>query len=243
MQQVILKQLIKIGEHMLVDEKQAHHLLHVMRIKDQSSILIVDNSNMIYEGQVIIKGKEIYVLANKEVIKIEDNIRINLYVALIKKDKWEFMLQKCCELGVHSITPVMCKRVVVKVSDEKLSNKYERWNKIVWEACKQCNRSDIPIVNEIVNLDELACNDDANICAYEKEETTTSLGSYLKKHHDAKSISIVIGCEGGFEESEITVLNNKGYNCVSLGKRILRAETAACAAVANTHFYFDLKGV
>ena len=152
----------------------------------------------------------------------EDNeldIDITVILALIKNDKFDFAVQKLTELGVKRIVPYLAKRSVVKPG--KGNNKQERLTKIAREASEQSHRNCIPEICDYCTLKDLSkYKSDINIIAYEKDD---KLISDLK----GKSFTIVIGPEGGFEPSEYEQIVSLGFESVSLGKRILRAETAA----------------
>jgi len=157
------------------------------------------------------------------------NVKITLCQALLKSDKMEFVIQKAVELGVSKIIPFISKNVVVKLDDKDKIKKNERWNKISVEATKQCGRSDIVKVEEVHKFDEII-NElnkyEKSFLAYESE--TSKLKDAIRENLNIKEIAIVIGAEGGFEFSEVETFISEG-KCisVSLGDRILRAETAS----------------
>jgi len=157
------------------------------------------------------------------------NTKITLYQALLKADKMEYVIQKSVELGVSQIVPFKSKNVVVKVDEKDSSKKNARWNKIALEAVKQCGRSDIVSVENIINFNEMKENlseYDIVILAYENEKEP--LKSILHSLDKTEKIAIIIGCEGGFNLDEVEqILQNKNAVSVSLGSRILRAETAS----------------
>lgn len=156
-------------------------------------------------------------------------VKITLYQALLKSDKMEFVIQKAVELGISKIVPFISKNVVVKLDDKDKIKKNERWNKISVEATKQCGRSDIVEVDGVHKFDEVIdelSKYEKSFLAYESE--TSKLKDAIRENLDIKEIAIVIGAEGGFEFSEVERLVSDG-KCisVSLGDRILRAETAS----------------
>ncbi len=161
-------------------------------------------------------------------VKGVPELKITLYQAMLKADKMEYVIQKAVELGVSRIVPFNSKNVIVKLDDKDKAKRIERFNKISLEASKQCGRSDIVRVENFCSFNELL-NDVPNyekcIVAYEKENT--KLKDFLKENNNVKEIAIIIGAEGGFEEDEIKSLIDKGCSSVSLGDRILRAETAS----------------
>ena len=156
------------------------------------------------------------------------NVKITLYQALLKADKMEYVIQKAVELGVSRIVPFVSKNVVVKLDDNDKTKKVERFNKISREASKQCGRSDVVEVSAIETFSEVIEDMKGyknSIIAYENE--ISSLKKFLKENRKIDEIAIVIGAEGGFEFSEVNSLTENGCVSVSLGDRVLRAETAS----------------
>ena len=155
-------------------------------------------------------------------------LKITLYQAMLKADKMEYVIQKAVELGVTKVVPFISKNVVVKLDDKDKIKKIERFNKISHEASKQCGRSDIVQVGNVCSFNDVVKsvkNYEKSVVAYENE--TIKLKSFLKTNNEIKEIAIIIGAEGGFNESEIQELMNAGCYSISLGDRILRAETAS----------------
>jgi len=157
------------------------------------------------------------------------NAKITLYQALLKSDKMEYVIQKSVELGVSEIVPFKSKNVVVKVDNKDIDKKTQRWNKIALEAVKQCGRSDIVSVKNIMDFNQMSnelSKFDKVILAYENEKEP--LKNILQSLGKKENIAIIIGCEGGFNLEEVDeILTNKNAVSVSLGSRILRAETAS----------------
>ena len=143
----------------------------------------------------------------------------------------DFIVQKAVECGVSEIVPIFTKRCVSRPDEKSLAKKLPRWQKIAYEAAKQCGRGIIPTVGEAVNFSELkrlTSAESTRILFYECAETP--LKDAVREFK--KNVDIVIGSEGGFEVSEAEALQKLGFACVSLGKRILRCETAPIAALS-----------
>ena len=172
-------------------------------------------------------------------------INLTLYIAMLKNDKMDYVVQKAVELGVKNIVPFISTNVIVKL-DEK--NKLKRKNKlqvIADEACKQCGRTDEVEVCDFKNfkevLDDLK-NNELNIFAYEKSENAHELKNVLEnaKNNKIKNISCIIGPEGGFNENEAKeTISKENTSCVSLGTRILRAETAVFNVISVIMYELD----
>ncbi|MBR3132500.1 MAG: 16S rRNA (uracil(1498)-N(3))-methyltransferase [Clostridia bacterium] len=213
--------------------QDVNHIKNVLRKKDGDVLNIVcrnNNKNFIGKIKEMNHDKVILdVLEEKDGIS-ESSINIHIFQGLPKADKMEFIIQKCTEIGVSDITPVVFKRSVVKLDEKDKIKKIDRWNKIAEVAAKQSERDSILEVNNVCNVNELCQaleSFDCVLLAYEKEED-----NYLKdvlnkidKKENFK-IAVIIGPEGGIEEEEASKLIKSGANSVSLGKRILRTETA-----------------
>lgn len=155
-------------------------------------------------------------------------VKITLFQALLKSDKMEYVIQKAVELGVSKIIPFNSKNVVVKLEEKDQTKKVDRYNKISKEASKQCGRSDIVEVEKIIDFNDILDkikNYKKCIVAYENE--TNSLKELIRKSNGLDEVAIIIGAEGGFDKKEIDTLIENGCLSISLGDRILRAETAS----------------
>lgn len=224
MKQVYSEQKCALHEQVCLDEKQAHHLFDVLRTKENETVRVIcDDEVYLAHPQkkpyLFIFGKE----------QIEPRlVNVTLCAALIKSDRFEWMLQKAAELGASRIVPYVSKYSIIQLDDKKALKKMERWNSILMSACAQCNRSDkvelLPVTS-VDNLEEFKSR--CNLVAYEKEDgQTRHLANYLQSN--PSSVTICIGPEGGFAPAEIDALNEMGFASCSLGNDILRAETATC---------------
>lgn len=241
MQQYFVKEELTLHQDVLLDQEQAHHVQHVLRMKEGSVIRIANFQKQVYLAHVCYRDKQVMAHLDARIEVSEYACRISLAAALIKGDKWDFLLQKVCELGAYEIQPFISKRCVVKVKDEKKEKKIQRWNKIALEACEQCKRSDVAVVHETCALSEVGVESyDLKLVAYENaDHIAMKLKDTLEHHPNAQRILCVVGPEGGFEEAEIADLMARGFQCVSLGERILRAETAALSMVNTLSFFYD----
>ena len=207
---------LSINETYIFDKDMKHHIFNVLRMKENDRIRIVDSLNRPFIG--IIDGNHDLLITKALDGDSELSIRVKACIALIKPDKLATSLQKLTELGVSEIVVFSSSRTVYKTDESKL----ERYRKILKEAAKQSNRNIIPSIS-LSSLDKLIDHKcDNNFLAYEKEGSNKIDYSALRG-----DICFVIGPEGGFSEKEADYLIENGFSPVSLGKRILRAETAA----------------
>lgn len=245
MQQYFIEQPATLGDVIEMNKEQAHHIGHVMRMRAGDVIRIADSHAHLFYANVVFHGNTVLAQIQEP---IEDHTRtrvsITLAQCLIKGEKWDYLLQKSAELGVERIYPFTSSRCVVKTKDDKLDKKMQRWNKILLEACEQCKRSTLVALQEPDKLQELIhIEADLKLIAYENADIHAQrLCDILPKYPDSKSIVVAVGCEGGFSPEEVTFLVEHGYHCVSLGSRILRAETAALSLINSISFYYDMVG-
>ena len=225
MQQYFAKN--KVNNDFILDEQDNFHIEKVMRMKNGDNIH-VSYKDKIYDCEVeFIKGKLNIKCLRETNVNNEIACDVTLVYGLPKGDKFEFVVQKACELGVTSVVPFAANRSVSVISKDKEEKKLERWNKIAKEASEQSKRNKLVKVEKVCDLDEiLNYKSKLNLIAYEdvSNEGCNKLYNLLSKKYD--SITIVVGPEGGFEEREVEYLLNNGFEVVSLGKRILRSETA-----------------
>ena len=222
----------KVNESIILGDGDVHHLLHVMRAKKGDEIEAVAD-NKLY-ACIIDSLSPLVIKVNYEIpTDSELNEDVTLFFALAKGEKIDFVVQKATELGVSKVVLLKTERCVVKFDDKNLSHKLERFEKIAKEASEQSHRLRIPEILGVVDIKSIPNEllSDINLVAYEKEAGKTA--SLITNIKSSKSTSIMIGPEGGFSENEIKLLIEK-YNFipVSLGKRILRTETAAVYALS-----------
>lgn len=216
MQQYFVEE--KLQEDSLVNLRDdiKYHLIKVLRLTNQE-FRLVDNTNSIFLCRL--EKDKARVIKNLHENN-ELDIDITVILSLIKSDKFELTLQKLTELGVKKIVPYNAIRSVVK--ENKKQKKLERYRKILTEASEQSHRNIIPEITSAIDLKDLEnYKSQLNLVAYEKEEDISKLDI------SSKSITILIGPEGGFDPKEINEIIKCGFKSISLGKRILRAETAA----------------
>ena len=214
-----------------------NHIKNVLRKKagDKINICIKEiQTDCIAKIEKISDTEIICEIEKYEKKNTEPSIKVTIFQGLPKSDKMELIIQKTVELGVYEIYPVNMIRCVTKLKDE--NKKIERWNKISEVASKQSGRNIIPQINNCINIKkicEMIPKYDIVMVAYELEEKNT-LKAELKKLQLKSNIklAVVIGPEGGLDKKEVDVLQENGAKVITLGKRILRTETAGIVATA-----------
>lgn len=166
---------------------------------------------------------------------VELPVKVILFQGLPKADKMELIIQKAVELGIYEIVPVAAKRCVVKLDDKKAKNKIARWQGIAEAAAKQSKRGVIPKVADVMSFSEAvkrASEMDKKLIPYEHAEGMERTRELLENWKPGQQIAVFIGPEGGFEETEITLAMENGIEPITLGRRILRTETAGLTVLA-----------
>ena len=208
-------------------EDDVFHISKVMRFKSGDEIQIVDKDTHEVYLAVIDSVNPVSVHIQERIIECSElNKEVTLFFALAKLDKNELVIQKATELGVSRVVLFQGERSVVKYSNDDFKRKSARFNAIVKEASEQCHRNKIP---EIIYVDNIKKIEpflaDINFFAYELEAGQASnIEEQIKEH---KSVSVIIGPEGGFSLKEAEYLKSLGFVPISLGNRIYRCETAA----------------
>lgn len=215
-----------------------NHIKNVLRLGQGELIIICDGKGKDYSCSIDQVSSD-YILA--KIIDIKTNetelsSKIYLFQGVPKQDKMELIIQKAVELGVYEIIPVTTKRTIVKFHNKKKEkNKAERWQTIAGAAAKQSNRGIIPSIHEVMSFqDALDYSKELEIklIPYEEANDIQATRDIIHSLKDKKSIGIFIGPEGGFEEEEVKTSQELGFNPITLGRRILRTETAGIAVLS-----------
>ena len=214
-----------------LNKDDEHHVLHVMRMKKGDEIEVVSNQKVFLcrlDDTNPLKISMIHEIATD----VEISEDVTLLFALTKGDKIDLVLQKATELGVKKVALIQSERTVVKYDDKDSEKKSQRFIKIMKEASEQSHRVIVPEFLGVFNLKSLPPQvfSGVNFVAYEKD--ASKVNESFEGLEKGKSVSVLIGPEGGFSEQEINNLTKLGFIRTSLGKRILRAETAAIYALS-----------
>ena len=221
----------------------SHQMDRVLRLKVNTRVIVLDNLGNEFEVNLIkIDSNQcIGEIIFKKQSRSEPKTKLNLFVALTQREKFELILQKCTEIGVSSITPIISERSLVNKPVD-WNKKRERWQRIIKEAAEQCGRGYIPQLSEpqsFINAIQLPAT--FKLIAWETENQLDL--KQILRDEPVKQIALIIGPEGGFEEKEIQQAIESGWVPFSLGKRILRMETAAMIASALILYELDDMGV
>lgn len=231
----------------LTDKQDLHHMKKVLRMSAGDEMDISDGSAWEYHVEIesLDEKEAVLLILDKQKFAREPELLVTLYQGIPKASKMEEIIQRCVELGVNSIVPVFMERTVV-VDKGNFGKKLDRWQKISDEAVKQCKRGIIPDVQDTVKFKEalqMLQNHDLILFPYENEDNRTikdCLREVIASGQKPKTVAIIIGPEGGFADKEAVLLDEIGAHRVSLGKTILRTETAGPAALAMTMYELEL---
>ncbi len=229
----------QIGEkEIYITGSDVNHIKNVLRMKPGEKIIICNGQGKDFYC-IIMDESDSQILAEIQDARNTDTElegKIYLFQGIPKKDKMELIIQKAVELGVYEIIPVMAKRTVVKLEDKKKElKKLERWQSISASAAKQSGRGIIPKVTDTFTWKEAvsyAQNLDCKMIPYENANDITKTKKIIESIKSNHSVGIFIGPEGGFEEQEVEQAMNAGIIPITLGRRILRTETAGLAVLS-----------
>lgn len=235
------------GNEIKIINEDVKHISNVLRLKKDDKIIVCNKDNAkSYITEIIQFNKEFVKckIIEEENVCTESKIDVDIFQGLPKADKMEWIIQKATELGVKNIYPVQMERSIVKIDEKSEEKKLERWQKIAEVAAKQSKRDVIPEIKNIINIENICKiigNYDKILMAYESEELNT-LKQELKKLDRTKKIKIgiIIGPEGGLSKKEVDVLIDNGVASITLGKRILRTETASLVILSDIIYEFEL---
>ncbi len=221
-----------------------NHMKNVLRMHIGEEVTINDGNNISYLCTVESFKEDIALLhiEDRHMIDTELSSHIYLFQGLPKQDKMELIVQKAVELGVYEVVPVATKRAVVKLDEKKALKKVARWQQIAESAAKQAARGYIPRVHELMSYKEALSYAEALdlvLIPYELAEGMKETKEIIEKILPGQSIGIFIGPEGGFEVEEVEDAISMGAKSITLGKRILRTETAGLTTLSVLMFHLE----
>lgn len=233
------------GTEVAISGTDVNHIKNVLRMKAGEQVVVRDGISKNY--LCAIEEIEAESVRLRIISVDQDNTelpaRLYLFQGLPKSDKMELIVQKAVELGVHEIIPVATKRAVVKLDAKKAEAKVKRWNAIAESAAKQSGRMLVPEVTKVMSLAEAfdyAGGFDCNLIPYELAEGMAGTREILNRVRPGVQVGIFIGPEGGFDAEEIERAKAKDIVPITLGRRILRTETAGLAALAVLMFRLEV---
>lgn len=227
----------KKDDKMFFSDDDKHHIKDVMRFKDGDEVYCVCDKKQYLVKLSFINNDIIPIVVKEDDVKRELDVDVTLIVGLPRSEKFELIIQKATELGVSKIVPFISKRSIIKLDKDRGDKKVSRWQKIAKEAMEQSRRCVCPEVTSIISEKEVKdYMSSTNIIAYEESKDYTLKGLM---ENEKKSITFLVGPEGGFDEHEVKYFTSLGFSSVSLGNRILRCETACFYLLTLASFYYN----
>ena len=232
------------GDKIRIEGGEVNHMKNVLRMKLHEKAEISDGESRTYLCEVEAYEEDVAVLHILEEMEADTEPASKLYLfqGLPKSDKMELIVQKAVELGVYQVIPVAMKRSVVRLDDKKAAKKADRWNSIAESAAKQAGRSRIPEVTMPLSYNEalkMAEELDVTLLPYELAGGMEVTREVIRQIKSGQSVGIFIGPEGGFEPEEVDAAVSMGAKVITLGRRILRTETAGLATLAVLMFELE----
>lgn len=232
------------GDKIRIEGGDVNHMKNVLRMKLHEKAEISDGESRTYLCEVEAYEEDVAVLHILEEMEADTEPASKLYLfqGLPKSDKMELIVQKAVELGVYQVIPVAMKRSVVRLDDKKAAKKADRWNSIAESAAKQAGRSRIPEVTMPLSYNEtlkMAEELDVTLLPYELAGGMEVTREVIRQIKSGQSVGIFIGPEGGFEPEEVDAAVSMGAKVITLGRRILRTETAGLATLAVLMFELE----
>lgn len=229
-----------LADTIKITGSDAHHLMHVMRAKAGQLVTVVDDNGQVAAMEMVAFSDSAVTLQLKEHLAAdtESPLKIMLAQCLLKADKMDMVVQKAVELGAVGVIPISSQNCVARYDAKKGAARKDRWQKIADEAAKQCGRTALLKVRPIVTLRQFIADmqaTDSSLVFFYENENEQSAKEYLRSLK-AKQIVLLVGPEGGFSLDEAKLIEEAGGKSVTLGPRILRAETAALTAIAVAQY-------
>lgn len=221
---------LQSGNTIELDDDNAHYARSVLRLKNDAPIILFNGTGGEYVGKILeVSRKSVRVELEKYVERsVESNLKIQLGLGISRGDRMDFSVQKAVELGVTSITPLITERCVVQFKDEKKSQRWQHWQKIIQHATEQSGRTDLPDFGDVSTLNSWITGQ-SGLKVFLDPYAEMTLAQLTPENN---SVTLLTGPEGGFSSAEREIAKAAGFIPVRLGARILRTETASLAALS-----------
>lgn len=234
---IYCEQPLSTDQSMLLDQRNSHYLLHVLRVKADQTLILFDGHGADYRATITeVSRKSVNVLIHEKIAPedtvSESPLQLTLAIAISKGERMDWVMQKATELGVTCIQPLMTKRVDVKLNAERMAKRMDHWLGVVIGACEQSGRAVLPTLLAPKPITSWLTEDSSDFKLVLRAQGTrlSSLAAEVIK--PPTSVSILIGPEGGLDETELTLAENASFLATGFGPRILRTETAPIVALS-----------
>ena len=223
---------LRINEVINLDDDNAHYARSVLRLKNDAQIILFNGQGGEFLGRVVeVSRKNVRVELQKFIDRsVESNLKIQIGLGISRGDRMDFSVQKAVELGATKITPLITERCVVHFKDEKKSQRWQHWQKIIQHAAEQSGRTVLPEFDEIATFGTWTATQSSGLRIFLDPYAQTSLAQLTPENNE---VTLLTGPEGGFSNTERDAAKLAGFTPVRLGARVLRTETASLAALAT----------
>lgn len=229
---VYLDASLQSGARIDLPKETVNYLRNVLRLKDGQPLEVFNGRGEISEATLQLARREATVrIGDPLASKPERVVPITLLAALAKGEKMDWIVQKAVELGVSDIAPVATERSVLELKGDRADKRAQRWQQIMINACEQCGRNTLPTLQPIRSLDEAVSATEAPVRLVLDPRAERPL-TELREQPRPEGVALLVGPEGGLTEDEVATAEGHGFRALTLGPRILRAETAALTGVA-----------
>ncbi|MFH0782710.1 MAG: 16S rRNA (uracil(1498)-N(3))-methyltransferase [Pseudomonadota bacterium] len=226
------------GDTIFLSEEESRHVVKVLRLPVGSEVELLDGQGTVYRASIVATGGRQVEARIEAVVAQDPGVAKTVWVAqgILKGEKMDTVVQKCTELGVTRLSPFESSRCQGKADFGQNRKRHERWQRIGLAACKQCLRPRFMQIDAPMSLADFLQNTDAPLrLLFWEEEKNVHLQD-ISTLQEAQNVALMLGPEGGFSREEIDLARQFGWTTVSLGERILRAETATLTAVSIVQF-------
>lgn len=231
---IFTEQVLQTSELVYLEEPASHHLNKVLRMQAGRELIIFNGQGGEFSATIHeVSKKHVTVnIGEHSSDNRESPLQLELAIGISRGERFEWVLQKATELGVTKITPLITERTEVKVGGERQEKIMDRWQQILVSACEQCQRNLLPQLSSPIAISDWLANvnSDLRFVLHHRDSKT------LPVEQEPRSVSLLIGPEGGLSESEIALALAKNFNSLTLGPRVLRTETAPVAAISLVQY-------
>lgn len=226
---IFIEQSLSANSQLQLDKNAAHHLTRVLRRKAGDALVVFNGEGGEYPATLteVSRNGATLALGDQQNKTVESPLYTHLGIAVSKGDRFDWLVQKATEMGVNEISPLLTQRCEVKLDAARSEKKQHHWQQIARSACEQSGRNSVPVVHAIQPLDNWLAQ--TNGLRFVLAPGEAALSTIEEK---PKTVTLLVGPEGGLEEPEITAAENSGFTRLGLGPRVLRTETAPVAALS-----------
>lgn len=237
MKRILVEDITPSMDRVIITGSEARYINKVLRMKRGQELIIIDGRGRSFQSILErVRYSEVTLKVNRPLPPQPPSpVEITLWQALLKSHAMDYLIQKATELGITAIQPFLSERTVIRIRQENLNAKMERWRQIAKSACRQCNRANLPRFEPPLSFREMVENAPGKgtlkILLWENEDSV-DLKGVLRSMGPLHHVSAVVGPEGGFTSKELNLAREHRFHVISLGNRILRAETAAVSLIS-----------